>query len=410
MYRDDRAFNAVLDDIYSSFMAVKSQVSGLHDREARHPEVILNIARELDLLPDPSRTVCITGSKGKGTTSRMIAHAVQEATAARVALFVSPEEITHNDRMRVNGASASIEEFCELYARLSPAIAAAKAQLKGAQYLSPLGLFLLLALQYFKDHAADYVVLECGRGAEFDEVGQVPSLVSVVTSVLGEHVAQIGPSLREVAENKLAIARTSKHVILSEQVAQAAAQHGVALPNGSYVVANPTDFNETVPLPQWVRDDAHLAAAAAEILLGRRAAPQEDLLLCSASFGVGAVDGTAVYYDGSVQVPSLDLSFFETLKDHTDLTILMSLPDDKDGAGVRSVLQGDLGLNVEEVILTGTRGYLNYTHAQTRSGPHHVFAYEDTAGFHDLLARSKTPLYCLGTQTYIRLVKAALAH
>lgn len=409
MYRDDRAFNAVLDDIYSSFMAVKSQVSGLHDREARHPEVILNIARELDLLPDPARTICITGSKGKGTTSRMIAHAVQEATGARVALFVSPEEITHNDRMRVNDAHPSIPEFCSIYKRLSPAIAAAKKQLNGAQYLSPLGIFLLMALQYFKDQEADYVVLECGRGAEFDEVGQVPSAVSVVTSILGEHIAQIGPSLRDVTVNKLAIARTSERLIISEAVATAASQNTVPLPDCALIVSAVDEHDHAPLVPQWLRDDANLASAAVSALLGHQIAAPKDLLRCSASFGVGTIGTSTVYYDGSVQVPSLDLNFFEMLKKQLQVKVLMSLPDDKDGSGVRLVLEETLGLDVEEVILTGTRGYLNYTNAQARGGPHHVFEYEDTAGFLNLLARENTAIYCLGTQTYIRLVKAALA-
>lgn len=408
MDRGNAAFNAILDDIYGGFMDVKPDVAGRHDRETRHPELIIDIARDLDLLPDPARTIRITGSKGKGTTSRMIAQALKETTGAKVALFVSPEEINHNDRMRVNDQFPSLQEFCAIYQALAPHLNRVKAELKHPQYLSPLGIFLLMALWYFKQQCAEYVVLECGRGAEYDEVGQVPSAVGVVTSILGEHISSIGPTLADVARNKLSISRHSDQLIVSEQVANAAATHGITLPDRATVVQAITAPHSDGPLPHWVHEDADIAVASASKLLGRAVQPSPEMLRCSASFGLGVIGQKPVYYDGSVQVPSLDIGFFERLKHAGPMTVFLSLPDDKDGAGVRAVLEEQLGLDVHEVLLTGTRGYLNYQNAQARPGPHHSFHYEDITGFRELLSRQKETIYCIGTQTYIRLAKSAL--
>ena len=55
-----RTYQEALDFIYSTFMRVKDRVKGLYDRDIRTPGRIVGLAEQLDIVPDPSRTVRIT--------------------------------------------------------------------------------------------------------------------------------------------------------------------------------------------------------------------------------------------------------------------------------------------------------------------------------------------------------------
>ena len=67
----------------------------------------------------------------------------------------------------------------------------------------------------FKENKVDTYVLECGRGVLFDEVGQIPSKVSCVTTLLPEHLNFIGPTFEDVKNDKYSIASTSSFHFIS---------------------------------------------------------------------------------------------------------------------------------------------------------------------------------------------------
>ncbi len=401
--------------MYAGYMRTRAMVAGLLDREFKDPNLILNVARKLDLLPDPARTVKITGSKGKGTTSRLIAHYLQHVAGpqAKIALFVSPEEFEHTDRMKINGAEITRAHFVELYETLRPSLREVELGLNGSAYLSPFGIFLLIALAWFKRQNVDWVVLETGRGAAHDEVGVLPAEVAVITSILFEHPGHLGPTLCDIAAAKLAIARTSNVTIASGQALCRLEECGL---DERLRLLGESDLPAREGGPRWHALDDRLARQVVMSLL-----PIDDTRLLginidavSAAWGKLSFRSIDVTYDALISLDSLDRDWFKRTFACESTLIIYSLPDDKDRGRLTAFVDA-LPSAAREIVLLGKRGYLHYGEAERC--PEKISArlhYEDRTGLRDALAvqiarHQPSQIYCFGTHTFIRLVKSALS-
>ncbi|WP_262691277.1 folylpolyglutamate synthase/dihydrofolate synthase family protein [Kordiimonas aestuarii] len=398
-------YQAALDDIFASYMLAKPRHKGKFDREFRQPEGLIKLAQELDLLPDAARTIRVTGSKGKGTTSRLVArHLKAEVPDATVALLVSPEELEHTDRIQINGTPISETVFTRIYTALAPQLEALLQAMPEGAYLSPSGLFMLIALVWFKEQAATHFVLETGRGARHDEMGQIASHVSVVTSILLEHAANLGPAIHDIAADKLSVAHRSDHLVCLPALYET---------YGHLIPAPPAPLAEAKSLPAypaWFEVNDRLARTAVEAHLGR--AVTTEVTLASPSFGWIEYSGVRIAYDAIINAASADAKLYkEAFKDNRTL-ILASLPDDKDREGLFTIFE-ETGADVQEVSLSGTRGYLRYEKAREDGRLLADIAFNDPIAFRKVLDNAIvefTPemIYIAGTQTYIRLFKLAM--
>ena len=138
----DAAMGCALDAIYAGAMAARPARPGF-DRDLRRPDRLLGLIAAAGLMPDPGRVILVTGSKGKGSTARLIA-AGETAAGRRTLLFTSPEETTALDRIRLDGAVIGAEDFLRHHAALAPQFEALAAGLPAGEALSPLGQFLAL--------------------------------------------------------------------------------------------------------------------------------------------------------------------------------------------------------------------------------------------------------------------------
>jgi hypothetical protein len=410
------SYQAALDDIYSTFMAVKHRIKGRFDRDTRQPLRLFNIARDRNIIPPPARIIKVSGSKGKGTTARMAARILQ-TRGQTVGLFVSPEEVDHFDRMRINGVAMTPEQFVWHYGQLEPQLQRIKGQLQGDEYLSPLGIFLLIALNWFKHDGADYLVLETGRGVQHDEVGQIPAKVGILTSIMLEHADKLGPDLGDIARDKLSLCDTCQTVIAADNVAAAARVFAPARIPALRTI-KPRPMIEPT-MPSWLYTDADLATAAVNRLLDHQLpdAPL-DLTDASASFGNRTISSHTYTFEALIHTESLDSALLDQWqRDGVPTDVVASFPDDKDREHLLAVFAAR-GWRVTECVLTGTRGYLDYSRTTADDSATRVtFAYDDAAGFAAWLAtrparpaidRQPSRTYLAGTQTYIRLVRNAL--
>ena len=408
------SYQAALDEVYRTFMRVKDRVKGLYDHEIRDPMRLLQIAKQMDIMPAPEHTLRVTGSKGKGTTSRAAAVFLSETLRDRkVGLFISPEEMEHVDRMRVNGRPIEQSEFVRVLNEIMPYMDSAEAALAGNQYLSPFGIFLLIALKWFREQDVDYYVLETGRGVRFDEVGNLSSRTGLVTSILLEHADKLGPSLADIAGDKLSIGRNSLELVVSESVDRINQRFGL-LPVDSYTIVKSTA--SVTDKPMWLENDLLLARSGVASLLEctEAAVAPIDTANVSAAFILSSYGGKPLAFEALINLESLDRRLIEVWQQrYGTFLVVASLPDDKDRGPILEYL-ASRGAMIVEVVLEGTRGYLNYhkTLADARYSKI-VCHYEDAANFGASLKaeieKHALPFtYVVGTQTFFRLARKAV--
>lgn len=192
------------DIVYDSYVKAKPYVREKRDMYVRKPEFARFILQQLGLLEDPLPTILVTGSKGKGSVSRMIAFLLQQA-GYKVGHFSSPHLLEFSERIRVNGKAISEEDLHRLGLSLQPIIANMPVQHELGEYIGPIAISQAIALRYFKEQNVDVAVMEAGRGGRFDDTNQIPHKMAVITPIMEEHLDQLGPSIQDVVWHKLGI-------------------------------------------------------------------------------------------------------------------------------------------------------------------------------------------------------------
>jgi dihydrofolate synthase/folylpolyglutamate synthase len=177
----------------------------------RHPgELRLGrMRRLLHLLGDPQkalRIVHVAGTKGKGSTSAMLAAALS-ASGRRTGLFCSPHLHRLEERFSVDGRPASPAELVALTEAVRPAVAALDADTvrhwrRGPTFFE---ITTAMGLLHFARGAADVVVLEVGLGGRRDSTNVVRPMLAVITSISFDHTKLLGTTLGAIAGEKAGI-------------------------------------------------------------------------------------------------------------------------------------------------------------------------------------------------------------
>lgn len=189
-----------VDLIYQSYLNAKPYQRWENpDRYKRHPEFTRTIIESLTDVPN----VLITGSKGKGSVAMMVSELLQ--TEKRVGLMTSPHITEFNERIRVNGDSIKDMDFIRLISELQPVIAELCTQCRQIEYISPMGIQAILALRYFKEQHTEFQVFECGKGARYDDVNNIPHTFAIINTIFLEHTRELGSTLLEIAEDKASV-------------------------------------------------------------------------------------------------------------------------------------------------------------------------------------------------------------
>ncbi len=165
------------------------------------------------LLGDPQdrlRVVHVAGTKGKGSTCAMLAAVLQQA-GYRVGLFTSPHLERVEERIQVDRVPIGT---AELAARLAEVRQAVERLERG---LGPVATFFEIATAvgflHFLYRRCDIAVIEVGLGGRFDSTNVCRPLVSVITTIGFDHMAQLGPTLEAIAYQKGGIIKRGVPVV-----------------------------------------------------------------------------------------------------------------------------------------------------------------------------------------------------
>ncbi len=189
--------------IFHSKDRIKNAPRGL-DEQVRDIAPTRNLLLTTGLLSTKREYVVVTGSKGKGSISVMTAKILQ-SLGHTVGLVTSPHLVYWTERIRVNGHAIAEADFIRIVNQLSPAIEAEEATLSLDKYISPQGIFLLVALQYFNEQGVTVGVMEVGRGGRYDDMSLVPNKVSLFGPIFLEHAQYLGDTVEQIAWHKAGI-------------------------------------------------------------------------------------------------------------------------------------------------------------------------------------------------------------
>jgi len=168
-----------------------------------------------------SRFVHVAGSKGKGSTSAMIAAGLQ-AAGCTTGLYTSPHLVTLRERISVDGRPILKRELAEVVKKLKPA---ADETDREATYgeLTTFELLTAAALLHFHDKGTDFQVLETGLGGRLDATNVVTPEVCVITSISLDHTEVLGDTIPQIAGEKAGIIKPGVPAVISPQTDEALA-------------------------------------------------------------------------------------------------------------------------------------------------------------------------------------------
>ncbi len=179
--------------------------------------------RRMDMLLDKlgkpqdfAKFVHITGTKGKGSTSAMIA-SILTVAGYRTGLYTSPHLLSINERIMVDGRNITEEAFARLTTLMKPEVEAVN---DFGQYgrLTTFELLTALGFLYYREVKADYQVLEVGLGGRLDATNVVKNPeVCVITSISYDHMDVLGRTLTQIATEKCGIIKSGCVVVSSPQ-------------------------------------------------------------------------------------------------------------------------------------------------------------------------------------------------
>jgi dihydrofolate synthase/folylpolyglutamate synthase len=190
---------------------------------------MLAAALGLDL-EHPAPALGVVGSKGKGTTVAF-ASALLAETGLRVGTVFSPGLFSNRDRLRVDGAVLSLEEYVALLERVDVALRTLPAP--DAGYIGPSGFFLAAGLAHFAQTGCEALVLEAGIGGRRDDLGRVGLTGLAMAEVFLEHTDLLGPTIAAIADDKVGAARPGtrfvSHLAQSEEAETVICRHADAI-------------------------------------------------------------------------------------------------------------------------------------------------------------------------------------
>jgi dihydrofolate synthase/folylpolyglutamate synthase len=275
-------------------------------------------------------SVHVVGSNGKSSTVRFIA-AILQRQGLRTGSYTSPHLASFRERIEVAEEPVSEERFA----------AAVERTIGLVEEITQFEAITAAAYHELAASRVDVAVIEAGLGGRYDATNVIPSKVAVLTGVGLEHTRWLGPTIADIAAEKLAVVRDHSILVVPPDL------HPDALGVARAVVSERHARMVTAPSPggPFQRRNFTLAYVAAAEFLGEAPGPEAVESAARETRIPGRLDMVAheplVLHDGAhnpAGAAALAEALPEVLGDRRPAVVVASVLDDKDAAGMLAAL------------------------------------------------------------------------
>ena len=149
-----------------------------------------------------SRIIHVAGTNGKGSVCAYLDR-ILRAAGAGTGLFISPHLSDIRERIRLDGDLIPEEDFLASYERVLSLCGK-----DGLPHPAYFEFLFLMAMDYFRRQAPEYLVLETGLGGRLDATNTAEGKVLTILTRIGiDHTLYLGDTLSSIAGEKAGILR-----------------------------------------------------------------------------------------------------------------------------------------------------------------------------------------------------------
>jgi dihydrofolate synthase / folylpolyglutamate synthase len=297
--------------------------------------------RLLTVLGSPQErftAIHVVGTNGKSSTVRMCA-ALLEAHGVRTGAFLSPHLTSFAERIRIGDADLDGDVFGAAVQRAAAAAAKVDRTLEPGDRVTQFELVTAAAFAELARQEVEVAVVEAGLGGRHDATNVLGADVVVLTNVGLEHTRWLGPTVPDIAREKLAVVKSGATLVLGpvdDEVRELAQATGARI-----VEPDPLQ----TALPGYQATNFAVAAAAARAYLGdldaARVAEVANRIKVPGRMQV-VCERPLTIYDGAHNPSGVEAlaATVPALIGDRRLIAVVSILDDKDAAGMLRALVG----------------------------------------------------------------------
>lgn len=309
--------------------------------------------RMMTVLGSPERsfdTIHVVGTNGKTSTTRMIA-AILRRHGLCTGCYLSPHLVSYAERVRIDGVDIQTQAFAAAIARAAWAAERVNRTLADDDHVTQFELLTAAAFWELAHRGAEVVVVEAGLGGRYDATNVIDSNVAVLTNVGLEHTRWLGPTLRDIATEKLAVLGEGSVLALGAHLQPEVlevARQVVAERRARSITATPPSTELTVGAHgTFQRENFTLARLAAEAYLDSAGIELDERHVRDAAahtFVPGRLQVVAhaplIVLDGAHNTPAVAalVESLPRLLAGRLLALVLGVLEDKDAAGMLAAL------------------------------------------------------------------------
>jgi dihydrofolate synthase/folylpolyglutamate synthase len=305
--------------------------------------------RLMTALGHPQRqfdSIHVVGTNGKSSTTRMIA-AILHRHGLRTGAYLSPHLVSFWERIRIDEADLEPMAFAAAVTRTARAAELVDRSLESDERVTQFELLTAAAYSELAARGVQVAVIEAGLGGRYDGTNVIPSKVQVLTSVGLEHTRWLGPTITDIAREKLAVVQEGGTLVLGSGLHPEAltVAESIGPERHLRMLTAPADPGVEVGAPGvFQRRNFALARSAAEAYLGEL----DDAAVADAAAGVRVPGRLQIVAEDPLTVldsahnpdgvSALVEALPEVIGERRPVVWVLSILDDKDAAGMLHAL------------------------------------------------------------------------